>query len=73
MLLLLVALRFIPLHSVEGYIVMINPDMVTSLTARTGDPKLLHHRVRCLIGLTDGRLVSVTETCEAVRKLMEGP
>jgi len=67
------AIALIVLHSVDGYEVSINPEMVTTLRASkdNAENKLLTDKVRCIIGTSDGKFVSVAETCEAVRKLLE--
>ena len=71
-LLILIALRLVVLHSVDGREVSVNPQLVTSLHAATDqNNKLLTGDVRCVIGLADGKFVSVIEDCDAVRKLIE--
>jgi hypothetical protein len=71
---LLIVLHLIVLHTVDGHEVAINPEQVTSLTAGKPhqDNKLLANNVRCVVGLTDGKFVSVSESCAAVRQLLEG-
>ena len=67
------ALVLIVLHSVDGREVTINPEMVTSLHAATEQGnRLLDKRVRCRVGLADGKFVSAVESCDAVRQLLEG-
>lgn len=72
--LILVALHLIVLHTVDGHEVIINPAQVTNLiAAKEGqDNKLFTNEVHCMIGLTDGKFVSVGESCEVVRQLLEG-
>jgi hypothetical protein len=66
------AIALIVLHAVDGREVSINPVMVTSLHAATDqNNKLLTNSVRCRVGLADGKFVSVAESCDAVRKLLQ--
>jgi uncharacterized protein YlzI (FlbEa/FlbD family) len=69
----LIALQLITLHAIDGREIEINPHQITSLhAAKEGEPnKVLHTKVFCLINLTDGKFVSVAETCETVRQLLE--
>jgi hypothetical protein len=70
---LLIALRLIVLHNVEGAEVHIAPQHIVTLRdARASDRSLVSDKVRCFISLTDGKYLTVVETCDAVRKLMEG-
>lgn len=74
----LLALTLIVLHSVDGFETIINPEQIVILRpsseAAKGTPNQLivpGKGVRCIIGLTDGKFVSVVETCDAVRALIE--
>lgn len=68
-----IVLHLIVLHSVDGYEVSVNPKQVTSLRAGKANQKneLLTENVHCVIGLVDGKFVTVIEHCDAVRKLLE--
>ena len=68
-----IVLRLIVLHTVDGHEVSINPKQVTSLHAAKDDQanKFYVEDVRCILGLTDGKLVTVAEHCDDVRKLLE--
>jgi hypothetical protein len=68
----LVALHLIVLHSVDGREISVNPQLVTSLHAAKGANKLLVGEARCVVSLADGKFVSVIETCDVVRQLIEG-
>jgi hypothetical protein len=72
--LVLAVIYLVVLHSVDGHEVTVNRDLVTSLTAAKDDTpnKLFVDSVRCVIGLNDGKIVTVAESCDAVRKLLEG-
>jgi hypothetical protein len=62
------------LHGPNGHEILVNPATVTSMhSAIEGKPnELLTDAVRCLINTSDGKFLSVIETCETVRELMEG-
>jgi len=73
---LLAAIVLIVLHSVDGYEIIVNPDQIAvmrpSSEATKGTPnQLIVTGVHCIIGLSDGKFVSVVETCDAVRALIE--
>jgi hypothetical protein len=70
---ILAAATLIVLHSGEGGPVMIAPDAVVSLRGPAGDEnKHFSKNVRCLLNLSDGKFVTVMETCdEVVRRLRE--
>jgi hypothetical protein len=60
------------LHGPDGREIDVNPDKITSLQARMGKNKNIHDSVECIVNLSDGKFVSVVETCETIsRKLQE--
>ena len=70
----LVAAALVMLHRVDGGEVLINPDQVTSVHARSGGTDKNRHlteQAHCALWLTDGKLVSVVETCDRVKQLLE--
>jgi hypothetical protein len=68
-----IGLQLIVLHRVDGGEVAVNPALVTSLRAPAGPlDRLAPAGSHCLVGLVDGKFVSVLETCPTVRKLLEG-
>jgi hypothetical protein len=71
---LLITLHLVVLHSVDGHEVIINPAQVTSLiAAKEGrDNELYTNEVRCVVGMTDGKFLTVGERCDAVKQLLEG-
>lgn len=74
MIALVVLLRLVVLHTVDGREVYINPNAVTNLQdARPdADPtKRTAPGVECVISLSDGKFVSVAEFCETVREQLE--
>jgi hypothetical protein len=70
---ILVVLHLVVLHTVDGHEVSINPQQVTSLHAGKPDQdnKYFVESVQCVIGLTDGKFVSVAEPCDDVRRQLE--
>ena len=70
----MIALALIILHrAADGQEVLINPPQVTSLRAPAGPlNNLVPHGARCVVGLTDGKFVSVIETCRNVQQMLEG-
>lgn len=72
----LLALTLITLHSIDGFVILINPAHVVMLRpsseAAKGTPNtLIGPGLRCSIGLADGKFVSVVETCDTVRAMIE--
>lgn len=72
----LVAVALIALTAVDGTPVLVNPERITMLRpsseAHSNQPnRLLVSGVRCIIGLSDGKFITVTEDCTLVAKLIE--
>lgn len=69
----LIALHLVLLTTVDGHEVAINPAQVTTMYAAKDDEanKLFVNSVRCVIGLTDGKFVTVAENCNTVKQLLE--
>ena len=66
------AISLVVLHRADGYEVSINPHQVTSLRAPIGvTSKLVSGQTQCIVGLTDGKFVSVVEPCDLVKQLLE--
>ncbi|MGY2987730.1 hypothetical protein [Bradyrhizobium sp. USDA 4508] len=63
------------LHAPNGHEILVNPREVTSMRAAIPDQKNEHFTddVHCMISLTDGKFVTVVETCDTVRRLFERP
>jgi hypothetical protein len=61
------------LHSIQGHEVTISPDQVTNLRASRPDKPntLFTEQARCVVSLTDGKFVTVKETCAEIRLLIE--
>src|SRR5215203_4680429 len=66
-------IAFLLLHGPTGREITINSRNVTSLHAPVPGQhnKLLADGVGCLINTSDGKFVSVVETCEAVSRMIE--
>jgi hypothetical protein len=69
---LLVTVIILVLHGADGGEVRIAPGQVTVLRSPM-HPRAEHFpaNAHCMIGLTDGKFVAVTETCSTVQKLVE--
>lgn len=70
----LAAIELVALHRLDGRVVFVNPDAVVQLAEPQpdgADHKQFTDAVHCVITLTDGRYVTVRETCLEVRKLFE--
>lgn len=63
------------LHGLDGHDIMVNPIQVTSMHAQLeGKPnEHVAEGAKCLINTTDGKFVSVIETCDKVRELLATP
>ena len=62
------------LHRVDGGAVAVAPSHITSMHARapsTGQNKLVTGEARCIVWLSDGKLLSVLESCETVKQLLD--
>jgi hypothetical protein len=60
------------LHSAAGQPVLVNPDLITTMQGRSVDrPELFVMNVRCLVNTTDGKFMTVRETCDQVRALVD--
>jgi hypothetical protein len=70
---LLIALQLVIFHTVDGHEVAINPAQVTNMIAAKDDQdnKLFTNSVRCVINLTDGRFITVAESCDEVKRRLE--
>lgn len=58
------------LHTLDGRELSVNPKQITHLTSR-GQGALIVEGVNCAVGLADGKLLSVVETCEQIRAILE--
>lgn len=68
----LIAVYLIVLHRSDGGDVTINAEQVTSLRSTVGVGHLASEG-HCIVGLTDGKFVTVLEPCAEVRRRLEKP
>ena len=60
------------LHRADGGVVEVAPAHITSLHRAAGPKnRAVTGEVRCLLWLADGKMLSVLEPCEEVRRLLE--
>ena len=61
------------LHSLSGGVLLVNPKLITSMKAHQPNKENAHiaKDVECVINMADGKFLSVIETCDEVRKLIE--
>jgi hypothetical protein len=71
---MLVVAVLVLLHAPDGHEIVLNSAAVTSMhSAIPGEPnKAFTAAVECLINTSDGKFVSVVESCDKVRDLVEG-
>jgi uncharacterized protein YlzI (FlbEa/FlbD family) len=68
------AMHLVLLHTVDGRETFVNPEQVVSMSShKAGEQnKVLVESVECVLGLSNGKIVSVLEPCdEVLRKLEE--
>ena len=66
------ALVMVLLTRADGGKVAVTPFQVTSLhTAAIHGPKVMNQTAGCVVWLTDGRMLSVIEPCDTVRRMLE--
>lgn len=59
------------LHTGSGIEVDINTETITNMRGPEADHKNFAPGVQCLINMSDGKFVTVKESCEEVRRVME--
>lgn len=70
---LVAAMSLVILHRVDGGEVAVAPEHITSMHSKaptSAQNKLVTGEARCIVWLSDGKLLSVLEPCEAVKRLM---
>lgn len=71
---ILATAALIVLHTLDGRQISVNPVLVTSLHEAKSDDakdKFMTKGVRCSVHTSDGKFVTVTEVCSAVRQMIE--
>lgn len=70
-LIMLIAAAFIQLHAPDGQIIYLNPDQITNLRKPRGqDQQHFIKGTNCVVFTTDGKYISVYESCEQIRKAL---
>lgn len=66
----LLAVELIVLRTIDGRTVHVNPAHVVTLTERIegAQNKVLSDKVYCVVGMLDGKFVSVADRCDIVRQ-----
>jgi hypothetical protein len=67
---LAVVIVLVTLHTVDGRTVDINPAQVTALSEARDEGSGYTERVNCVVALTGGKFITVTETCAMMRDLI---
>ena len=68
-----VLVALVILHRVDGGEVLVAPDHITSMHSKAlgaARDKLITGDARCIIWLSDGKQLSVLESCDRVKQLM---
>jgi len=65
-----VSAMLLVLHTVSGVVVEVNPSAITHLRNPEGQQNF-PKKAQCMINMADGKFVTVTETCESVRRAIE--
>jgi uncharacterized protein YlzI (FlbEa/FlbD family) len=71
----IVLAAFLMVHTVDGREAAVNPKQISSIQRGqdSGANRVLVNKVRCVIGMTNGKFISVLEECdEVLRRLKEG-
>jgi hypothetical protein len=62
---------FIMLHSASGVGIGVNASEITNLRSPEPGGTTFSKKVKCQVNLTDGKYVSVLETCDEVRRIIQ--
>lgn len=69
-----IAIQLIVLHRADGGEVTVIPAHITSMHARSpahAGNKVVAGDARCVVWLADGKVLSVLETCDQVKAMLE--
>jgi len=61
----------ISLHTVSGIVVQVNPELITHMRSPEPGHSSFIEKANCMINLSDGKFVTVVETCDAVRRAID--
>jgi hypothetical protein len=66
-------LGLVLLHGLDGREIYINPETVTTMRApiHGKENKVISAETQCVLNTTDGKFISVIETCDKVRELFQ--
>ena len=59
------------LHSGTGTVIDLNTETITNLRNPEPNNPAFTSNVKCMINMTDGKFVTVMESCKEVRQIME--
>jgi hypothetical protein len=67
------AYTLVLLHAAGGHMVYVYPESITTMRAATPgqENKLITGDANCVVNTSDGKFLSVTETCDEVRALVK--
>src|SRR4051812_35998092 len=68
---MMVCVIFIMLHSASGVGIGVNASEITNLRSPEPGGATFSKNVKCQVNLTDGKYVSVLETCDEVRRIIQ--
>ena len=71
---LVAGLSLVVLHRIDGGEVAVSPAHITSMHSKAlggARDKLITGEARCIIWLSDGKLLSVLEPCQTVKQMMD--
>ena len=68
---LVIAAHFIMVHAPGGAAIEINPREMSSLRNRAEAEGHFHKDVECVITMSNGKFIAVTETCDQVVRMVE--
>ena len=68
-----IVVHLVLLHTVDGRETFVNPEQVVSMSShKEGEAnKVLVEGVQCVLGLSNGKIVSVLEHCDEVLRKLE--
>lgn len=68
------ALSWVLLHRADGGVVAVMPQHITSMHGKAPPPntnKVTTAEAHCVLWLADGKILSVLEPCDVVRRMLE--
>jgi hypothetical protein len=68
---LYLVLHLILVHAPDGQVIEINPSQVSSLRDRGDGEGHFHKSVNCVLTMTNGKFIAVTEPCQTIVEMIE--